>query len=396
MTNAADTPVNPDALKAPLETLLSLAKQAGASSADAVATHGRSLSISVRGGEIEDVDSSEGKDVGLRVMVGQRQACVSSSDLSKDSLERLAERAVAMAKLAPEDPYCGLAPTERLTVDAQDLGLFDPAIRTPAQLQDKAQDLEDAALAVKGVSQANGASAGATSSAIFFATSDGFAKGWRSTRHSMSVVAIAENESGMERDYDYTGERWLCDTRDAADIGRIAGERAVARLGGTQLKSGKLPVMFDRRVSASLVSALTGAISGPSVSRGVSFLVDKVGEGVFASDVNITDNPLMNRGNLIMQNGPLSPDALRADMGEGLLVTDMFGPSLNANTGDYSVGVSGFRIENGVITTPVTEVTVAGNLIDIYKNIRPANDLRIEGATAAPSLLLGELAIAGA
>lgn len=454
MTNAADTPVNPDALKAPLETLLSLAKQAGASSADAVATHGRSLSISVRGGEIEDVDSSEGKDVGLRVMVGQRQACVSSSDLSSGSLERLAERAVAMAKLAPEDPYCGLAPSDRLTVDAQDLGLFDPAIRTPAQLQGKAQELEDAALAVKGVSQANGASAGATSSAIFFTTSDGFAKGWRSTRHSMSVVAIAEGKDGMERDYDYTGERWLSDTRDAADIGRIAGERAVARLGGTQLESGKLPVMFDRRVSASLVSALTGAISGPSVSRGVSFLMDKVGEGVFASDVNITDNPLMHRGhgsrpwdgegvtvkeraiiengvltgwllncatakqlglettghahrsigappgvastNLIMQNGPLSPEALRVDMGEGLLVTDMFGPSLNANTGDYSVGVSGFRIEKGVITTPVTEVTVAGNLIDIYKNIRPANDLRIEGATAAPSLLLGELAIAGA
>ncbi len=449
-----DTPLNPADLKAPLKSLLALAKRAGADSADAVATHGRSLSVTVRGGDIEDVDSSEGRDVGLRVMVGKRQACVSSSDISEASLSMLAERAVAMAKLAPEDPYCGLAPQDRLATNNPDLQLFDPAVRSPEDLKSDAIRLENAALTVKGVAQANNASAGATSSAIFFATSHGFAKGWRSSRHNFSVVAIAEKDGAMERDYDYSGERWLEDVRSPEAIGRRAGERTIARLGGAQLKSGKLPVMFDRRVSAGLVSALTGAIAGPSVSRGVSFLLGKVGEPVFNPEISILDDPSILRGhgsrpwdgegisvaprpvidkgvltgwllncasarqlelettghayrgigsppgvastNLILQNGETSKADLMKEMGTGLLVTDMFGPSLNSNTGDYSVGVSGYKIEGGVITTPVTEVTVAGNLLDIYKNMRPADDLDIDGATAAPSLYLGELAIAGA
>ena len=450
----ADAPVDPQALRGPLETLLRLAKAAGADSADAVATHGRSLSITVRGGEIEDVDSSEGRDVGLRVMVGKRQACVSSSDISAGSLDMLAQRAVAMAKLAPEDPYCGLAPNERLATDTADLQLFDPTGRTPQELKADAIRLENAALAVKGVAQANNASAGATSSAIFFATSEGFGQGWRSSRHNYSVVAIAQKDGAMERDYDYSGERWLSDIRDPESIGTRAGQRTIARLGAGQLKSGKMPVMFDERVAAGLISALTGAIAGPSVSRGVSFLLGKVGEQVFNENITVTDNPLMMRGhgsrpwdgegvavaprnvidkgvlsgwllncasarqldlettghayrgigsppgvastNLTLQKGLESRAQILADMGEGLLVTDMFGPSLNSNTGDYSVGVSGFKIENGVITTPVSEVTVAGNLLDIYKNLRPANDLIIDGATSAPSLCLGELTIAGA
>ena len=453
-TTPQDAPLNPDDLKAPLESLLAMAKKAGADSADAVATHGRSLSITVRGGDIEDVDSSEGRDVGLRVMVGKRQACVSSSDISGASLSMLAERAVAMAKLAPEDPYCGLAPEDRLAKNTADLQLFDPAVRNPEQLKIDAVRLENAALAVKGVAQANNASAGATSSAIFFATSHGFAKGWRSSRHNFSVVAIAEQDGAMERDYDYSGERWLEDVRDPESIGRRAGERTVARLGGAQLPSGKLPVMFDRRVSAGLISALTGAIAGPSVSRGVSFLLGKVGEQVFNPEISIIDDPAILRGhgsrpwdgegvsvsrravidkgvltgwllncasakqlelettghayrgigsppgvastNFVLQNGSASKAELMKEMEAGLLVTDMFGPSLNSNTGDYSVGVSGYKIEGGVITTPVTEVTVAGNLLDIYKSMRPASDLDIDGATAAPSLYLGELAIAGA
>ena len=453
-TTPQDAPLNPDDLKAPLESLLAMAKKAGADSADAVATHGRSLSITVRGGDIEDVDSSEGRDVGLRVMVGKRQACVSSSDISGASLSMLAERAVAMAKLAPEDPYCGLAPEDRLAKNTADLQLFDPAVRNPEQLKIDAVRLENAALAVKGVAQANNASAGATSSAIFFATSHGFAKGWRSSRHNFSVVAIAEQDGAMERDYDYSGERWLEDVRDPESIGRRAGERTVARLGGAQLPSGKLPVMFDRRVSAGLISALTGAIAGPSVSRGVSFLLGKVGEQVFNPEISIIDDPAILRGhgsrpwdgegvsvsrravidkgvltgwllncasakqlelettghayrgigsppgvastNFVLQNGRASKAELMKEMDAGLLVTDMFGPSLNSNTGDYSVGVSGYKIEGGVITTPVTEVTVAGNLLDIYKSMRPASDLDIDGATAAPSLYLGELAIAGA
>ncbi|MEE9347863.1 MAG: TldD/PmbA family protein [Robiginitomaculum sp.] len=454
MTSRAGSPINSEALKAPLETLLALAKKAGADTADAVATHGRSLSIGVRGGQIEDVDSSEGRDVGLRVILGKKQACVSTSDLSKASLEMLAERAVAMARLAPDDGYCGLAPSAVLERAPENLNLFDPTILNPEDLKIRALELEAAALSVKGVSQAEGAGASATSSAIYFATSDGFASGWRSSRFNMSVLAIAEQDGAMERDYDYDGGRWLEDVKDPSLIGKKAGERAIARLGASQLKSGKMAVIFDRRVAASLVSALTGAISGPAISRGVSFLKDALGEPVFGKNIIIIDDPLIARGhgsrpwdgegvrvsrrkiidngtlttwllnsasarqlglettghayrnigsppgvastNMILQNGDDSPAALMANMGEGLLVTDMFGPSLNSNTGDYSVGVSGFKISGGVITTPVSEVTVAGNLIDIFPNIIAANDLTIDGATASPSLLLGELTVAGA
>lgn len=448
-----DKPVNADVLAPTLEHLLALAKAAGADSADAVATHGRSLSIAIRDGEIEDVDSSEGKDIGLRVIFGKRQACVSSSDTSKASMAMLAERAVAMAKMAPEDPYCGLADRALLETNPQDLDLFDPHVESLDSLTDRARRIEAATLAVKGVAQAEGASASATSSAIFFATSDGFAKGWRSSRHNMSVAAIAEKDGLMERDYDYNGGRWLEDVKPPEAIGTLAGQRAVARLGARQLPSGKMPVMFDRRIAGSLIAALTGAISGPSISRGVSFLLGKLEEPVFAKGITITDNPLIARGhgsrpwdgegvkvsarkiiddgvlttwllnsssarqlglettghayrgvgappgvastNMVLAAGLKTPAELLSDMGDGLIVMDMFGPSLNSNTGDYSVGVSGFKIERGQISYPVSEITVAGNIIDIFANIIPASDLKLDAATVAPSLLLGEMTVAG-
>ncbi len=448
-----DAPVDPLALRPPLDQLLKLAKAAGADSADCVATHGRSLSISVRGGEIEDVDSSEGRDIGLRVMVGRRQACVSSSDSSADSLASLAQRAVAMARLAPEDPYCGLADPARLEKSPEDLQLFDPTIMDAPQLEARALQIEAEALKTSGVSQADGASASATSSAIFFATSDGFAQGWRSSRHNMSVAVIAEKDGAMERDFDYNGARWLEDTRPPEEIGRTAARRAVARLGARKMDSTTLPVIFDQRVASSMVSTLIGAISGPSIARGVSFLKDKMDSQLFSTAINITDNPLIKRGhgsrpwdgegvavkerkiihdgrlsswllnsssarqlglettghgyrgvgsppgvsstNLIMAPGALSRNELIAQMGDGLIVMDMFGPSLNSNTGDYSVGVSGFRVIGGEIAYPVSEITIAGNLIDIYPNIVAASDLKIDAATISPSLLLGEMAIAG-
>jgi len=448
-----DTPLHAQDLAPALETLLARARQHGASHADAVATHGRSLSVAVREGALEDVDNSEGRDVGLRVFIGQKQACVSSSDLSESSLDQLAERAVAMAKLAPEDPYCGLAPLSRLVTSPVDLDLYDTKALSPKALKARAHEIEAAALSVKGVQQAEGANASWASSAIYFQTSDGFSAGWRSSRHGLSVSAIAQKDGAMERDYDYDGTRWFEDLKSPQDIGNLAGNRAVARLGAKQLASGALPVMFDNRISGGLIAALIGAISGPAITRGVSFLKDKLGETILPKNLHIIDDPLISRGHgsrpwdgegvevkkhYLVENGILktwllntasakqlelsttghasraigsppgvsstntylpagdqSPQDLMREMGEGLFITEMFGPSLNSNTGDYSVGVAGFKIENGLCAFPVSEITIAGNLCDMYKTLIPANDLVLDGAIAAPTLLTEGLTIAG-
>ena len=450
---ALNDPISAAALAPTLEKLLSRAKHYGASSADAIATHGRSSAIVVRGGELEDVDNSEGRDIGLRVIIGQRQACVSSSDISDMSIDQLAERAVAMAKLAPEDPYCGLADESQLTTHNVDLQLYDDTPMTPAQLKARALEVEASALAVKGVQQAEGANASHATSAIYFLTSHGFSQGWKSSRHGLSVSAIAEAGGAMERDYDYDGARWLEDLKTPEEIGRNAGQRTVARLGSQQMSSGAMPVIFDQRVSGSLVSAMIGSITGTSIARGVSFLKDKMGESLFSSNIQIIDDPLMVRGhgsrpydgegiapvtrhlikdgalqtwllncssarqlglettghatrgigsppavaatNSYMENGNKTPVQLMADMGEGLFITEMFGPSLNANTGDYSVGVAGFKIENGQKAYPVSEITIAGNLLEMYKTLIPANDLIFDAATVAPTILTQGLTIAG-
>lgn len=448
-------PITTEPLAGPLKRLLQKAKAFGATSADAVATHGRSLGVSVRDGALEDIDNSEGRDIGLRVMVGQRQACVSSSDISSASIDALAERAVAMAKLAPEDPYCGLAEPSHLAskISASALDLYDDTSMPPETLKRRALELEAAATANKRIKQAEGANASHASSALYYMTSLGFEGGWRATRHGLSVAAFAEQDGAMERDYDSDGTRYFADLRSPEDIGLIAAQRALARLGSKQMASANLPVMFDQRLSGALVSALLGAISGSAISRGVSFLKDDLGKMVFNSDIQITDNPFIVRGhgsrpwdgegvavkkqalikdgvlqtwllnssaakqlgltttghanrsigappgigatNTILENGVKSKAELLADMGEGLLVTEMFGPSLNSNTGDYSVGVSGFKIEQGLMAYPVSEITIAGNLRDMYKTIIAANDIVYDSSISAPSLLCEGLTIAG-
>ena len=446
-------PISPEALRPALETLLSKAKSFGADQADAVATHGRSLHVVVRGGEMEEVDNSEGRDIGLRVLIGKRQACVSSSDMSPASLEKLAERAVAMARLAPEDPYCGLADPDQLGKNAQDLELFDATEQSPEDLLERAQRMEAAALGIKGVTQAEGMSASLSSSAVQFMATNGFNGGWRSSHHGLSGMALAVQDDDMERDYDYTGARWFSDLRDPESVGQKAGERAVRRLGARQMNSGAMPVLFDRRVSSSLLSSMIGAISGSAVARGTSFLKDKMGEQVFADNINIIDDPLIVRGhgsrpwdgegvkvakthliedgvlktwllntsaarqlglqstghgargissppgiapsNTYIEAGQKTPEALMQEIGSGLLVAEMFGPSLNPNTGDYSVGVAGFAIENGERAFPVSEITIAGNILDMYKTLVPANDLVFDMATTSPSLLIESMMIAG-
>jgi len=448
-----DAPVSQDALKPLLERLISRAKHYGAEQADAIATHGRSLSVAVRQGELEDVDNSEGKDIGLRVIIGSRQACVSSSDMSEVSLDKLAERAVAMAKLAPEDAYCGLADPKRLETSEKNLDLFDPTVMSPALLKSRALGVERVTSSITGVTQAESCSASWSSSAIYFKTTHGFEGGWRSSRHGAGAMAIAERDGHMERDYASEGRRWFEDLPSLESIGEEAGTRAVARLGAKQLSSGAMPIIFDRRVAGSLLSAFINAINGNAIARGTSFLKNELNKSVFHSSISITDDPTILRGhasrpwdgegvsvkkrnlidkgilttwllnsanakqlglettghamrgignppgvgatNVYLQNGSQSLKALQADITSGLLISDMFGPSLNPNTGDYSVGVSGFHVEKGEISYPVNEVTIAGNLKDMFKNMTAADDLVFDGSMVSPSLRIEGMTLAG-
>ena len=448
-------PIQAEALYPTLDALLKAAKDAGAQSADAVATHGRSLGIAVRDNALEDIQSSEGRDIGLRVMVGKHQACVSSSDLSPGSIKALAQRAVAMAKLAPEDPYCGLPDSSLLSKPggAGALDVWDDTETNPVALKARAHELEAAALSVKGVSQAEGANASWSTSAFAYATSHGFRDGWRASRHGLSVSAIAERDGAMERDYDYESTRYFGALPDPAKIGKTAGQRAIARLGSRQIPSAALPVFFDERIAASLLAALLGAISGPAITRGVSFLKDELGSQIFAPHIQVLEDPFLPRGdgsrpwdgealavkkrhiiedgvlktwllnmssarqlemeptghatrgigsppgvsatNTWIEAGPKTPQQLMAEIGEGFLIGEMFGPSLNSNTGDYSVGVSGFKIENGAKAYPVSEVTIAGNIKDMFKSMVPASDLKMDSAANAPTLLCEGLTLAG-
>ena len=443
-----------EVLKPTLETLLRYAKRHGAEDVEAVGAHGRSLSIGVRGGELEDIDNSEGKDIGLRVFVGKRQACVSSSDLSDMSLDKLAERCVAMAKLAPEDKHCGLADKNRLATSEIDLDIYDETDLDADTLLERARQLDAAACSVKGVMQAEGAGANAVKGATYLMTSDGFSGGWCSSSHGLSVAAFASNGEDMERDYDFKSARWFEDLPTPESIGKKAGERAVDRLGAVQMNGANLPVLFERRVADGLLSSFISAVSGPAIARGVSFLKDHMDKQVFAKNINITDDPHIIRGggshpwdgegvacqtlsvvengvlkswllnsatarklglettghaqrglssppgvscsNVWMSNGAKSPTALMGDMGKGLLVTEMFGPSLNPNTGDFSVGVAGFAVENGERSHPVSEITIAANILDMFKTLIPADDLKRDEPVSCPSLLVENMVIAGA
>jgi len=436
-----------------LDSLLDRAAARGADSANAAVVESRALDATVRNGELEDVERAESRDLGLRVFLGKKQASVSSSDLSPDGIEALAERAVAMARASPEEPYAGLAPEDRLAREIPALDLYDDTVPDPKDLEERALAAEAAARAVPGVTKTDHAWAGWAGSVFALATSHGFCGSWRASNRHFGVAAIAERDGSMERDYDAHSARHLADLKPADAVGAEAGRRAAARLGATRIRSGKRPVLFENRVASALLSAFAGAISGPSVARGVSFLKDKLGEAVFAPGICIIDDPSIARGrgsrpfdgegvavsrrtvvedgrvatwllnassarqlglettghaarsiggapgvspsNLWIEPGERSREALMADMGEGLFITEMFGPSLNPNTGDWSVGVSGFAVENGEIAAPVSEITVAGNLLDIYRDLVAASDLEFRGKVNAPSLLVAQLSVGG-
>lgn len=447
-------------MTASLETLthalLDAARAAGAEAADSIAVSGDSQSIEVLNGALEHAERSEGVDLGLRVLIGQRQASVSSSDLRPETMQAMAERAVAMALEAPEDPYCGLADADQLAKswDVESLELADPSnAPSPAELQESALEAEAAAFAISGVTQVQGAGAGYSRSAIHLAATNGFSGGYERTSRSTSCVAITGEGLSMERDYCGEGRIFAADMPSATEIGRIAGERAIARANPKKPPTGAYPVLFDERISSGLIGHLVAAINGSSIARGSSWLKDAMGEQVLPESLSLIEDPYRPRtsgskpfdaeglptarralvengilqgwtldlatarklglestanagrgtsappspsaGNLTLTQGLESRDDLIAMMGTGMIVTSLIGSSINPNTGDYSRGASGFWVENGVITGPVNECTIAGNLREMLASIRPANDGRAHLSRVVPSLLVEGLTIAG-
>ncbi|MBA4209785.1 MAG: modulator protein [Parvibaculum sp.] len=434
--------------------LVERAKKAGAEAAEALVVEGTSLGISWRLGKLEDVERSEGRDAGLRVFIGKRQATVSSTDLSEAALGPMIERAVAMARVAPEDPYCGLAEPHLLARDWPELDIEDKSTAPSAEaLAAVAAEAEEAALAVKGVTNSSGAGASHGRSSVTLVTSAGFAGTYAGTSSSFSCSVLAGEGTGMERDYDFSNARHAADLDRAADVGRRAGENAVRRLNPRKVSSQSVPVVYDPRVSGGLVGHFAGAISGAAIARGTSFLKKSMGLPVFARNISIVDDPHMKRGhrskpfdgegvknrrmmliedgilttwlldtatarqlglettghaargtggppspsttNLYMEAGCLTVRELIADIKQGLYVTEMIGMGVNGVTGDYSRGASGFWIENGEIAYPVSEITVAGNLKDMFLNMTPADDLAFRYATNAPTVRVEGMTIAG-
>ena len=429
------------------------ARRAGADAADAVAVRSVALSVEVRDGAVEESERSESDDFGLRVMVGRRQAVVSSNDLQEATIATLAERAVAMARVAPDDPYAGLAAPDDLAREFPDLDLLDPVLPTVERLEQLAHEAEAAGLAVAGVAKSAGASAAAGIGGMVLATSHGFRGAYLGSHHSVSMTAIAGEGTGMERDYDFTSAPHAADLESPAKIGERAGERAVRRLKPRKVTTHRVPVVFDPRVAGSLVGHLAGAVNGAAVARGTSFLKDKLGEQVFGAGIRIVDDPLRVRGlrsrpfdaegvagarlalveggrlrswvldtgtarelglrttghasrgvssvpspsatNLYLEASSKSREALIGDIVDGFYVTDLIGSGASIVTGDYSRGAAGFWIENGALSYAVSEVTIAGHLTDMFRSLEPADDLVFRYGVNSPTVRVEGLTVAG-
>jgi PmbA protein len=452
-TSAASDLLDQSALSTLAERLVEAARRAGADAADAVAVRGVSQGVEVRDGRVEGSERSEGDDVGLRVLVGQRQAVVSTNDVSGDNVAKLAERAVAMARVAPDDKYVGLADPALLARDFPDLDLLDPVTPSTAELERRAVEAEAAALAVQGVTKSGGASASTGIGGMVLVTSTGFHGSYLRSSQGISMTAIVGDGTGMERDYDYSSAPHASDLASPASVGRTAGERTVARANPRKVETCKVPVVFDPRVSNSLVGHLVGAVNGASIARKTSFLKDRLGEQLFSKNIRIIDDPLRRRGlrsqsfdaegvavrklaiidegvltswlldcatarelglvttghahrgvssspspgayNLHLEAGEATPTELMSDIKQGFYVTDLIGSGVNGVTGDYSRGAAGFWIENGELTYAVSEVTIAGHLLEIFKSLTPANDLVFRYGVNAPTVRIEGLTIAG-
>lgn len=436
-----------------LNDLVAKAQKKGAESCDAILVKGRSLSYSQRLGEPENIERAEGQDLGLRVLIGKKQAIVSSSDFKADALDELVERVVSMAKAVPEDPFCGLADPGQLATDFPDVEAFDPYIPDEDTLIGWANKAEEAARSVEGVSNSEGAEASWGLNDVALVGSNGLSRAYQTSGCSISVSVLAGSGTGMERDYDFTGAVFAEDLRSPEEVGLEAGRKAVRRLNPKRPKTGKVPVVYAPRVASSLLGHLSGAINGAAIARGTSFLKDKLGEQIFAPDITIVDDPHRKRGlrskpvdaeglqnkrrnmidkgqltswvldlrsarqlglestghaargtgsspspsltNFYLQAGDASFEELISDIDSGFYVTELIGMGVNAVTGDYSRGASGFWIEKGEVAYPVSEATIAGNLKDMYLNLRAADDLVFRYGTNSPSVRIEGMTVAG-
>lgn len=438
--------------------LVSRLKNAGADEADVLVVRGISRDVQVRLGEVEEVEQSEAQDVGLRAMIktadGYQQATVSSTQLEGPTLDDMVERVVAMARLAPADPYAGLADAAALATDFQELDLADATVLTADELTVRAQTAENVARHTKGITNSEGAGAGYGSAEIALATSQGFAGTYRSSSHSLSCSVLAGEGLNMERDYAYRTARHLEDLMGAEELGQEAASRTLRRLGATKPPSGAKPIVFDPRVSGSIAGHMASALNGASIARKSSFLMSKMGEQVAGTAITLLDDPKRVRGlasrpfdgeglpteplkliengvvkhwlldtatakqlglqsngrarrgvgsapspgptNLSIGAGDISPEALIGDIEDGVYITEMIGSAVSLITGDYSRGAAGFRIQNGVLTDPVTEFTIAGNLADMFMAITAADDLVFDYGTNAPTLRIDGMTVAGA
>lgn len=437
-----------------LQQLMEAARRAGADAADAILYNSTAVSVERRLGQMEALERSESTDLGLRVFVGAKNAIVSATAADAAKFDALAARAVAMARVVPDDPFAALCPLAVPPEAMAPLDLVDPAEPALETLIARAQAAEEAALAVQGVTNSEGGSAGWSRTEIYLVTSAGFAGHFARTGHSVSASVLAGSGTGMQRDYDYHSAVHLADLDDAAVIGRRAGERAVAKINPSRPKTAKMPVVYDPRVAGSLLGHFAGAINGAGIARGTSFLKDRLGARIFPAGVSIIDDPRRVRGrsswtfdgegvptrtralvedgvlqtwllddrsarqlglrstghasrgtggppapsptNLYMQAGAVSAAALMADIAEGVYVTELIGMGVNGLTGDYSRGAAGFMIRHGALAEPVAEITVAGNLLDMFQHLTPADDLQFRRGTDAPTIRVEGMTVAGA
>lgn len=434
-------------------SLLDQTKRLGASGADVLLTESVSLSVSQRLREPETLERAQAAELGLRVFMGKRSANVSTTDLSENALRLLAERAVAMARLAPEDPHAGLLPTKALASSFEEMDLHDAGEPDVRHLQSLAAEAEDAALSVSGITNSEGADAAWSTSRVFLATSEGFAGGYASSMHQLSVSVLAGKDTGMQRDYDFSMARYAADLNAPAKLGKKAAEKALRKLNPKKISSQETTVVFDPEMASGLLAQFGGAINGASVARGTSFLKSAMGTQIFAPGIRIMDDPTRKRGlgskpfdaegmaakplalvedgilahwlldhrsanqlkltsnaratrgtgsppnpsstNLWLEPGTLTPQALMKDIKSGFYVTETFGMGINLTTGDYSQGAAGFWIENGELAFPVSEITIAGKLQDMFKQSTPANDLTFRTRTNAPTLRIERMTVAG-
>ena len=435
------------------QNIIDLTLKAGASDCDVVLAKSHGKSISCRFQKIEDLDESNEKTIGIRALVDQRQAFVSSSDIETDNVDKLVTKCVEMAKLAPIDDTAVLGDSSMFEHDAPDLDLFEKEEVNTETLIEAVKECEDAALSVKGITNSEGAGASSSKGEFFLATSNGFQGGYQSSSSSVSCSVLAGQGQDMERDYEYAVKRHISDLPKAREIGLTAAEKTLKRLNAKKISSTKLPVVFDKRISNDLLGYLAGSISGTSIARGTSFLKDSLGKQIFNKDVTIIDDPAINRGlgskpfdgegvkvkkrelvsngklntwilntstakklglkttgnasrsvgsppgvstsNLYMTNGLKSYDDILSSINYGFYATELIGMGVNLVTGDYSMGASGMLIEKGEITHAVSEVTIASNLKEIFMNLSAANDLEFKYRTNAPTVLIESMTLAG-